>query len=414
MSGRLAGAHCILLATALLSLLWFTSGCELMPAAEQEISFQFALPQGWQVVNASEVGEVPRLDTDGDGDQEWVLLYSFDASGDDAFAPIRCAIYQAVDREPRLPIIYPYHLQAPGWTYLGEGAERVSVRVDDVVQNIQPDDNYADGASFAQNEVIVENRAISEDKDTPGPVIRVSIFQWRNTVPEEFRERTDPREHIVIPGQPPGFNSQWYQCIGFFEGTVQVEVEKDQVTVTDRLNDRSQLARINVYRPSAGADGYLYNAQRLVEPASSCIGFAFALPEDVVQSPYPEKIVVAFHQAFRNAVGDYGAAYLTENAQTARGKKPAWDLFAKLRQPAVEDVCIKTLRYGSELEAEIRSFNTSLSAQVTGGQPPPITTQVETVAQYQIPGQGVQQRRVVWQLVQEGNEWKIEDILEIQ
>jgi hypothetical protein len=307
-----------------------------------------------------------------------------------------------------LPIIYPYHLQAPGWTYLGEGAEHVSVRVEDVVQHIAPDDNYPDDTHFATNEVIVQSESPS------GHVTRVSIFQWRNTVPPEFRKRTDPREHIVVPGQPPSFNSQWYQCVGLFEGTVQVEIDVNQVTVTDRLNDRSQLARINVYRPVAGADGYLYNAQRLVDPASSCIGFAFGLPVDVVQSPFPEKIVMAFHQAFRSSDSDYGSAYLTENAKAVRPSDPAWDVFVKLRQPAIENVCIKTLRYGSELEAEVRSFNTSISTQVTGGEPTPITTQVETVVQYQIPGQGVQQRRVVWQLIQKGNEWKIEDILEIE
>ena len=72
------------------------------------------------------------------------------------------------------------------------------------------------------------------------------------------------------------------------------------------------------------------------------------------------------------------------------------------------------MRYGSELEAEIRSFNTSLSAQVTGEEPTPITTQVETVAQYQISGEGVRQVRFKWQLVQQGNEWKIDDIIEIE
>jgi len=387
------------------SVLCLLPGCVLLRRPESAVRFQFAAPEGWRIVNVDESGNVTRLDTDGDGDQDWVILYSFDDPGNATFAPVRCAIYQSVQRQPRLPIIYPYHLQAPGWTYLGEGADHVSVRVADIVTGIQPDETYPQGTDFAPNEVIVEN------KSPAGQVTRVSIFQWRNTVPPEYRSHVDPQEYIFVPSKPPPPNSQWYQCIGLFEGTVEVQAQANQVTVIDRMNDRSQLARVNVYKPVAGAGGYLYGGQDLVPPISSCVDFAFGLPPDVAQSPYPEKIVLAFHKQFQSAESSYGAAYLTESAREERDSDPAWRLFTVGRGLVVERVCLKRLRYGSELEAEILSFMPPLGDQATPETPTPITTQVETWAEYHIAGQPVEATRIRWELVKQDNRWRIQHIL---
>jgi hypothetical protein len=396
----------------LIILLWsalgLLSGCVFGRQTEPPVRFEFAAPDGWKVINVDKNGNVTRLDTDGDGDQDWIILYSFDDPGNAAFAPIRCAIYQSVQREPRLPIIYPYHLQAPGWTYLGEGAGRVSVRVADVVTNIQPDETYPQGTDFATKEVVVEN------KGPDGQVLRASIFQWRNTVPPEYRNRAEPQEYIFVPSEPPPANSQWYQCIGLFEATVRVQIEANQVTVLDRMNDRSQLARVNVYEPVAGTGGYLYGGQDLVPPASSCVDFAFGVPSDVVQSPYPEKIVIAFQKQFQSAESNYGDAYLAASARQARNSDPAWHLFATDGDVTVESVCLKQVRYGSELEAEVLSFRGPLDEEATPIAPVPITTQVETSAEYHLSGQPVQTVRILWQLVQQDNQWKIEKISAIE
>lgn len=403
---RRVPALCRLLFIALLPVIAsLLPGCVLLRRAENAVRFQFAAPEGWRIINVDDAGNVTQLDTDGDGDQDWVILYSFDDPGNAAFAPVRCAIYQSVQREPRLPIIYPYHLQAPGWTYLGEGADRVSVRVADIVTGIQPDETYPEGTDFATNEVIVEN------KSPTGQVTRVSIFQWRNTVPPEYRSHVDPQEYIFAPSKPPPANSQWYQCIGLFEGTVEVRPEANQVTVVDRLNDRSQLARVNVYKPNAGAGGYLYGGQDLVPPVSSCVDFAFGLPSDVAQSPYPEKIVLAFHRQFQSTESSYGAAYLTETARQARNGDPAWGLFATGRGLVIERICLKRLRYGSDLEAEVLTAIPPLGDQPTPETPTPMTTQVETWAEYHIAGQPMEPTRIRWELVKQDNRWKISGIL---
>jgi hypothetical protein len=174
------------------------------------------------------------------------------------------------------------------------------------------------------------------------------------------------------------------------------------------------LARVNVYEPAAGSGGYLYSGQDLVPPVSSCVDFAFGLPTDVAQSPYPEKIVLAFHKRFRSAESTYGATYLTESARQLRKSDPAWRLFAIDRAPPVDHFCLKRLRYGSELEAEILSFAGPIGEQATPEAPQPITTQVETWAEYHIPGEPVVLTRVLWELLKEENQWKIVKILAIE
>jgi hypothetical protein len=147
-----------------------------------------------------------------------------------------------------------------------------------------------------------------------------------------------------------------------------------------------------------------------VPPASSCVDFAFGVPSDVVQSPYPEKIVIAFQKQFQSAESNYGDAYLAASARQARNSDPAWHLFATDGDVTVESVCLKQVRYGSELEAEVLSFRGPLDEEATPIAPVPITTQVETSAEYHLSGQPVQTVRILWQLVQQDNQWKIEKI----
>jgi len=58
------------------------------------------------------------------------------------------------------------------------------------------------------------------------------------------------------------------------------------------------------------------------------------------------------------------------------------------------------------MEAEIQSFSPP-----EGEEPPPITTQVETWAEYHVEGQAIRQTRFVWKLIKEDNAWKIDGIL---
>src|SRR5512136_2190674 len=93
--------------------LWL-SGC-VGGTKRKEPDFSFALPTGWEIVSTSQ------LDTTGTGEEAWVILYTFDQPEQKVFAPVRCAVYNVSRRESKLPLIYPYQLQTPSSTYLGEG-----------------------------------------------------------------------------------------------------------------------------------------------------------------------------------------------------------------------------------------------------------------------------------------------------
>jgi hypothetical protein len=350
--------------------------------ARKEVDFNFALPASWQIVNIS------RLDTNDDQENEWVILYTFDMPGIKTFSPIRCAIYHIARREPKLPIIYPYHLQAPSWTYLGEGGDRTGVQVEDVVTTIQLDPSriYA-----SPHEIVVRS------KDADGFVTRASIFQWRDNVQNKL---IDPREVIVV-GTDSLESGQWYQCVGFFEGS-SIAIEQDKVTVQSRTNDRSQFAQIKIYKPTSGPGGYLDENDQLVSPVSSCLDFAYGMPDNLLQSPYPEKIVMAFHKQYTDAARNYGEAFLTQDAQEQRKKSADWDIFGRDTSGA----CVTQISYNpeSETQSEIQVFD-----QGSGH----ATTVVETWGEYHLAGGSVR-KKIDWEMVRDDNVWRIQGIRSIR
>jgi hypothetical protein len=383
------------------------------------VDLELALPATWTIDTAYQ------LDTDRDGDTEWVICYTFDNLENQAFVPIRCAIYDMGRREPKLPVFYPYHLQAPGWTYLGEGTKRVSVRLQNVISSTQTTTNPDIRPEF--NEVVVTNAGPS------GFVNRVSIFQWHDNIPSDLRKRTDPHEVLVMPNQPPS-SGEWYECIGMFKSTFRVEIGINRVTVIERLNDRSQLARIDYYEYDAGRglEGYLDQAQQLVQPASSCISFALGIPSDVAESPYPEKIVMAFQRTF-NRVPDYGESFLSTDGRQSRSSGCLGEHFAK----TAKDVCVKLISYGppSEVESEVRAFGQANDQRVTDLQ---VLTQNEVTTQDYLDTSDIQAQvdtlhtisgetreiKVRWTLVRQGKtegeqgtstvgQWKIVEACEV-
>ena len=384
----------------------------------KQVDLSILLPNSWAV------DQVLRLDTDGDGENEWVVLYTFDEPDSSAFVPIRGAIYDVASREPKLPIIYPYHLQAPGWNYLGEGQGRVKVKVEDLVTVSRSDTD-------TPLEVIVESSGGGSRL-----VNRVSIYRWQDNIASQLRKRTDPHEVLIVPGQPRA-SGEWYECIGMFESTSQVKVGLDEVRVIDRIwedrvaADRSQLGRVRVYRPDARLGGYLDENQQLVQPIATCIDFAYGMPEDLSDSPYPEKIVMAFHNTFPEDP-EQSATFLSPGAIERRKRDPVWRLYDSPGAKA----CVQLVSYGppDETNAEITSYGiadaqrvTDLQAQTqpeiqtqatqqAAPQSLPIMAYVETWAVHETPGQQAETVKVLWTLmreeVQEGKEgqWKIDDV----
>lgn len=218
-----------------------------------------------------EVREVEYKDTDGDGENEWVVFYRFDL--DDGRRPYWGAVYD-FDRGDPLAV-FPYRLLPPDRDYLSEGIVRLELI--DVV-----------GASEAKPlpELFVYGQIPSTEEagghiDTDLTIFRhiPNSFEW------EF-PRDEPRR---------------YQVMGAFRGDGGVKFnDKDKsITVVNRAGyDRSQLAVRSVYVLDGTRETYmsLENPKQLAAPASSQVVFAFGMPADILSTPYPEKLVLGFYE----------------------------------------------------------------------------------------------------------------------
>lgn len=223
------------------------------PEAKIEINLQSIFPPSLEAL------DVQRLDPASGLKPQWLVLYKYDVT--ERFSPIAGVVYRA-DRggSNKPPVIYPYPLHLPDRDYLG--SDNVSVRAADVL-SAQP------GLEL-----------VAENKNANGFVTEAAIFYWHDPFPEEvWRAPQDQR---------------YYECMGFFRTSGQITVEPDRVEVQELVGDRSQLARLYEYRPDERGS-YLPDGVTLKQADSSRIDFAFGQSGAVLDSPYPEKIVLAFY-----------------------------------------------------------------------------------------------------------------------
>ena len=277
----------ILLITLLTSCASTPSAPEATPPAKT-----ISLPN--DVLLGIDIADVKRVDTDSDGKLEWLVFYRFDQIG--GHGPVGALIYDVVERDaPQLPLLYPYKLRTPDQNYLAQRVPQVS-RVDIVRE---PDD-----------------------------VVRKELVLTTSEEAAFFRMSLDPASRLA--DVPP-----LYQCIGFFRSTggVSFNPESLEVTVTSSAGfERSQLIMRHFYKPEAS--GYFAPGTTvLIPPVASKIDFAEGIPPAILDTPYPEKIVLAFYQTLGRAdvepkVTDY------------------------LSAQAVEEFEAGTLRYGSPYPTE--------------------------------------------------------------
>ncbi len=210
------------------------------------------------------VQDVENVDTDGDGEEEWVVLYRFDLT--DGRSPYSGAVYDYDRGDP--PVIFPYRLVPPDRDYLSDST--ISLKLDDVVKL---------GETTPVPEVFITGTAGSTNTD-------LDIFRHvPNSLPWEV-PRDEPRR---------------YQVIGSFrgDGGVKYDATSKTVTVLNRGGyDRSQLAVQAVYRLDEARGTFMSAAdpKKLGAPASSQVVFTFGMPSDVLETPYPEKLVLGFYQ----------------------------------------------------------------------------------------------------------------------
>ena len=222
------------------------------------VDFYTILPERYKVQ------EVDNVDTDGDGQKEWVVFYRFDLT--DGRSPYAGAIYDYDRGDP--PVLFPYRLVPPDRDYLSESA--VSLKQEDLVKL---------GETKPTPEVFVTGNAGGIDTD-------LTIFRhFQNSLPWEF-PRDEPRR---------------YQVIGSFrgDGGVKYDANSKTVTVLNRAGyDRSQIAVQTTYNLDEARGTFMSSAdpKQLGAPASSQVVFAFGIPSDILDTPYPEKLVLGFYQ----------------------------------------------------------------------------------------------------------------------
>ena len=248
---RLSGLIRWVAVAALLTFL--PAACGQAPAVppDETISFTRDILPGRTVLS------VQREDTDSDGQTEWVVFYRFDQVGERG--PVAALIYDVVrDAVSQLPLVYPYRLRTPDQNYLAQTQPEVTLA------NMLPE-----ASGTARNELIFRT-----DNE-------LAFFQLTRD-----------------PSSQPSDDPPLYRCIGFFrsEGGVHFDPNTFTVTVTSGAGfERSQLVTKYYYRPQA--EGYfIADTTTLVSPFASAVDFPERIPSDILDTPYPEKVVLAFYK----------------------------------------------------------------------------------------------------------------------
>jgi hypothetical protein len=317
------------------------------------------------------VEEVDYEDTDGDGVKEWVVFYQFDLV--DGRSPYGGVVYDDDRGQP--PVLFPYQLLPPDRDYLSQS--KVKLERADVVTlgEITP----------------VEELLVYGETDKLNT--ELGIFRnFPNT----------------LPWEPPTDDPRRYQVIGFFRGDAGVTYDDTNKTVTvlNRAGyDRSQLAVQTMYALNEKRGTYMSptDPDVLGAPASTQVVFAYGMPDDILITPYPEKIVLAFYMT----LGERPPTVLPKNFLTGQAlieyERNNFGYFGLQNgtQTNINDVQVKLLSYVPEVE----EFDAS--ATILGPQPRAIVVAVDleaTVGQVRVSTAGP----IQWVLTLVDGQWKID------
>lgn len=294
--------------------------------------------------------DTKREDTDSDGQLEWVVFYRFDQVGEGG--PVAAFIYDiVVDPESQLPIAYPYRLRTPDQNYLAQSVPELSL-----VDIVKEQGNTRKELVFSTATELVF-----------------------------FRLTRDP-------SGPPVDNPPLYRCIGFFrsDGGVSFDPTNLQVTVTSRAGyERSQLVTRREYKPEG--DGYfLTNTMTLVSPFESRVDFPEGIPSTILDTPYPEKIVLAFYQTLGKA-----------------DAKPT--IYEYLSTQAATELTQNKLRYGSPLPvSQIKRAIVQELGYYATQEDATAALVIAKVIFYPKEGTPSPLTEVRWKLIRVGTQWKMD------
>jgi tetratricopeptide (TPR) repeat protein len=238
-----------LMLLAAIALAIMAGAWHLKPWEEPQTTSPVMLPENWKHYHTY------RLDTNRDNNLESVVLYYFDlpAGTEVDSGPIGGFVYQPNHKNSS--IFSRYDLRPRGGDYLCEC--ECTAAMEDVLSGL------------SGSELLV--RDYCDDGIT-----RLSIFYW------------EPNEGQYLPK-------------GHFSGS-RIQAQRDSVMVSQRLPHRAQLALQQVYQPRNDETYYQSdNLDILVMSEKYELTFYEAEPADVMRSPYPEKIVLAFYNHYADS-----------------------------------------------------------------------------------------------------------------
>lgn len=354
---------------------------------QQFVEFNEAIPVN--LASNIKVGMVQRADTDGDNFNEWLVFYQFDKQS----GPVEGIVYDNDRGNP--PIIFPYALRAPDRNYLGQDSAALSVEVKEVAKDQNGPNN--------QN---IPELVVNGGRE-------LTIFRFKKNS-ESWESPQD---------NPPRYNP-----IGFFHGSGGVnlflddETKQYQVQVID-LNsyERSQLAVRSIYGlqydPQTNAETFLdpthpmgsTNMPQLAPPLMSTIDLFPSPPQDVFNTPYPEKVVLAFYASTcgsqdRTLCQSYNTGWKPPDFLVADSQVENNEALGNQGNPAYfglttlagnQNILVSQLKYYPHIENE--------TSQPTLTGPQPQFSSVEIT--FTVNGGGVQ--TIKYEMAFVKNQWKI-------
>ena len=313
------------------------AGCGPVDALRQpdmKLDFTKILPETKRPQN------VQLLDADGDGKDEWIVFYKFDLVEDVTgrkFSPIGAAVYNDDHGDP--PVVFPYELHPPDRVYLGEQNAVAEVR-DLITTNEGP-------------ELLVNNFA------EEGLVVDLGVFHWNDDDKDDLSKN-------------PSEERQGYECLGFFHGSGGITFDGSRVTVKERTEERSQLSIKRIY-DVRDRSYFQPGGRELWSPVEKSVEFTFGVPEDVAQSPYPEKIVLAFYLALGQN-NPLAQTYLSE-ASGLKNVVGSSNFGTAASGDQIQKVLVKRIIYTPDKEKEERHepvrVTVSVASVTSEGEDPP-------------------------------------------
>ena len=237
------------------------------------VDFYTLMPDTYRVT------DVLVRDTDDDGKKEWVVFYRFDLA--DGRSPYASVVYDYDRGDP--PVLFPYRLTPPDRNYLSEG--EITLDLQDVISVSEPADPLVPEAGAYAGDYRSPTRELLVYGTVGGIVTDLTIFRHvRNS----------------FEWEPPRDDQPRYQVVGAFRGNggINLDVKARRVTVINRAQDRSQLAVEAVYALDETRATFMSasDPKQLNSPMSQRVTFAFGMPDDILDTQYPEKIVLGFYE----------------------------------------------------------------------------------------------------------------------